>query len=81
LFVVAEVGLLPAAEAARLERRDAAEDHSFVIDGAFGRISREPPLIVLGRRSEGHKCQRCWTYHHEAGELCARCRAVVGSAA
>jgi isoleucyl-tRNA synthetase len=79
LFVVAEVELMPAARAEQFRARLQGESGRF--EEGFVRLSQHPPLLILGRRSEGHKCPRCWTYHREPGELCARCRAVIEAAA
>jgi isoleucyl-tRNA synthetase len=78
LFIVSDVGLLDQAEAAELERSaDGRED--FRLDGLFGRVSTSSPVIVVGQRAPGLKCQRCWSYYDDGRdpELCPRCRMVV----
>ncbi len=68
--------MLPGDRAGELKKlANGAEAFSY--DGAFGRVSATPPLVLLGRRSDGKKCPRCWIYHHESSELDARCRAAV----
>jgi isoleucyl-tRNA synthetase len=76
LFLVSGVEVLPAGRAAELKKM-ADSGEAFSYDGAFGRVSAVPPLVILGRRSEGKKCPRCWMYHHESSELDARCRAAL----
>ena len=51
----------------------------FSVDGIFARICPHPPVVIVGRRAPGRKCQRCWTYYTDEGdaELCPRCRAVI----
>ncbi|HXZ87286.1 MAG TPA: class I tRNA ligase family protein, partial [Candidatus Binataceae bacterium] len=76
LFIVSDVAILPEDESAELRGRiDGQED--FRLDGRFGRLSAEPPVIVLGGRAPGKKCQRCWMYFDGEGDLDPRCRAVV----
>jgi isoleucyl-tRNA synthetase len=58
---------------------DGAE--SFSRDGTFGHVSQMPPLVLIGRHSDGKKCPRCWMYHHQQGELDARCAAVLSGTA
>ncbi len=77
LFLVSGVEVIPAERAAELSKL-ANGGESFSHDGAFGRVSSVPPLVLLGRRSDGKKCPRCWMYHHESSELDARCRAALG---
>ena len=77
LFLVSGVEVIPAERAAELSKL-ANGGESFSHDGAFGRVSSAPPLVLLGRRSDGKKCPRCWMYHHESSELDARCRAALG---
>jgi len=36
-------------------------------------------LKLLVKRAPGQKCQRCWIYSPEPGELCSRCRSVVSA--
>jgi hypothetical protein len=49
------------------------------VNGAFARVCANPPVLLVGRRAPGVKCQRCWCYFDDGGdpELCPRCRAVV----
>jgi isoleucyl-tRNA synthetase len=78
LFIVSDVAILDAGEAARL--REAARGRiDFAVDGTFARISSELAILLAGRRAPGRKCQRCWVYHDDGAdpELCPRCRAVV----
>jgi isoleucyl-tRNA synthetase len=78
LFIVSDVGLLDEAESAELQRKaDGRED--FKLDGLFGRVTSSPPVIVVGQRAAGRKCQRCWAYYDDEGdpELCPRCRLLV----
>jgi isoleucyl-tRNA synthetase len=79
LFLVSGVEVLPQARVSEL-RKLAGDGESFSQNGAFGRVSHQPPLVLLGRRSEGKKCPRCWMYHHESTELDARCAAAVAVA-
>jgi len=78
LFIVSNVAILTPAETAKF-RREAAGREDFALDGAFARLSANPPLLLVGRRAPGIKCQRCWCYFDDGGdpELCPRCRAVV----
>ncbi|MGH7865109.1 MAG: isoleucine--tRNA ligase, partial [Candidatus Binataceae bacterium] len=78
LFIVSDVAMLSAAEAAELQRAAAGRE-DFMVNGAFARASANPPLLLVGRRAPGIKCQRCWCYADDGGdpELCPRCRAVV----
>ncbi len=78
LFLVSELEVLPAARAGEL-RKLAGGAETFSCDGAFGRVSQQPPLVMLGRRSAGKKCPRCWMFHHESTQLCARCGAAVAA--
>jgi isoleucyl-tRNA synthetase len=78
LLIVSGVRMLTAEEVAELSSEaNGAED--FRADGSFGRQSARPPLLVVGRRAPGIKCQRCWCYFDDGldPELCVRCRAVV----
>ncbi|HYK65067.1 MAG TPA: class I tRNA ligase family protein, partial [Patescibacteria group bacterium] len=78
LFIVSEVATLSPADAEELLRRaDGAE--TFTVDGAYGRIMSDPPLVIVGRRARGRKCQRCWMYFDDdsGSDLDPRCRAVV----
>ena len=78
LFIVSHVAILAADEASEL--RAAAQGRSdFSVDGTFARLSPELPVLLVGRRAPGRKCQRCWTYYADEGdpELCPRCRTVV----
>ena len=78
LFIVSGVGMLADSELAELKgKADGQED--FKVDGTFGRVSTQPPVIVVGARAPGIKCQRCWCYYDDGGdpELCPRCREVV----
>ncbi|MFZ0888284.1 MAG: hypothetical protein WA005_07515, partial [Candidatus Binataceae bacterium] len=78
LFIVSEVAVLSDSEAAQLQR-EANGRESFSLDGKFGRVSLKPPLVMLGERAGGVKCERCWSYFDDRGDprLCPRCRAVV----
>jgi hypothetical protein len=78
LFIVSEVAPLKAREAEDL-RRKANGAEAFSFDGAYGRVSTDPPLVVVGRRAPGRKCQRCWMYFDDdsGSDLDPRCRAVV----
>jgi isoleucyl-tRNA synthetase len=78
LFIVSEVAPLQAREAEDL-RRKANGAEAFSFDGAYGRVSTDPPLVVVGRRAPGRKCQRCWMYFDDdsGSDLDPRCRAVV----
>jgi isoleucyl-tRNA synthetase len=76
LLIVSDVAILPANDAAVLKQHaNGSED--FQSDGFFGRA--HAPLIVIGRRASGRKCQRCWKYFDDGSdsELDARCREVV----
>ena len=80
-------GSVPRFGASRSSTRAEAEDlrhmangaESFCFDGVYGRVSADPPLVVLGRRAPGRKCQRCWMYFDDdsGSDLDPRCRAVV----
>ncbi len=78
LCIVSALDLLDE-NAARDAERAGAGQESFNIDGAFSRLSGEPPVLLVGRRAPGRKCARCWMYFEylEEGELCSRCRSVV----
>jgi isoleucyl-tRNA synthetase len=78
LFIVSDVAILPDSEVREL-RAKADGAYEFDNDGQFGRISSNPPAVLLGRRADGRKCQRCWCYYDDNGDpdLCERCRAVV----
>ncbi|MGH7906820.1 MAG: isoleucine--tRNA ligase [Candidatus Binataceae bacterium] len=78
LFIVSDVRIIRGADALRLKSAANGGD-TFKSDGAFGRVSVEPPLVMAGRRAPGIKCQRCWTYYDDGADpdLCPRCRAVV----
>jgi isoleucyl-tRNA synthetase len=78
LFIVSGVSILDDAEVADLQdKTNGRED--FKLDGLFGRISAQPPIVVVGRRAPGRKCLRCWKYFEDGTEsdLDERCRAVV----
>jgi isoleucyl-tRNA synthetase len=76
LFIVSDVTILAESEVAELKREiDGQED--FRLDGRFGRISTQPPLIVVGRRAPGRKCPRCWMYFEGDTELDSRCQAAL----
>ncbi len=79
LFLVSGVEVLPGAAVSEL-RKLANGAEAFSADGAYGRVSAVPALVLLGRRSDGRKCPRCWMYHHESSELDARCRAALAAA-
>ncbi len=54
LFIVSDVAILPEGESDKLRATvDGQED--FRIDGRFGRISSQPPVIVMGGRAPGKK--------------------------
>jgi isoleucyl-tRNA synthetase len=78
LFIVSDVALLPDSEVAKLNA-EANGGESFRSDGIFGRIGEQPPVMVIGQRAPGLKCQRCWCYYDDGGhpDLCVRCRTVV----
>jgi isoleucyl-tRNA synthetase len=76
LFLVSGVEVMAPARVSEL-RKLAGQQEAFSQDGAFGRVSHQPALVLLGRRSDGKKCPRCWMYHHESTELDARCRAAL----
>ena len=78
LFIVSEVGTLSLADTEDLRRR-ANGAETFSLDGAYGRIMSDPPLLIVGRRARGRKCQRCWMYFDDDSgwDLDPRCRAVV----
>ena len=78
LFIVADVTVLSDSEAADLGRQ-ANGAEAFSRDGIFGRVSSRPPIVIVGERARGLKCERCWTYFDDGGDprLCVRCRGVV----
>jgi isoleucyl-tRNA synthetase len=78
LFIVSGVEILPDSEVREL-RAKADGAGEFATDGYFGRVSVNPPVVLLGRRAGGLKCQRCWCYYDDGGhpDLCERCRLVV----
>jgi isoleucyl-tRNA synthetase len=78
LFIVSQVAPLAAREAEDL-RRKAKGAEAFSFDGTYGRVSSDPPLVVVGRRAPGRKCLRCWMYFEDdsGSDLDPRCRAVV----
>jgi isoleucyl-tRNA synthetase len=78
LFIVSDVALLSGAEASELKRKADGRE-SFALDGVFERFSTDPPLVIVGERARGRKCERCWSYYDDRGheKLCPRCRAVV----
>ncbi|MGO9263710.1 MAG: isoleucine--tRNA ligase [Candidatus Binataceae bacterium] len=80
LFIVSDVAILPAPEVAKLSAQVNGGD-SFAADGIFGRLGAQPPLMVIGQRAPGLKCQRCWCYYDDGGHpsLCPRCRTVVAA--
>jgi len=82
LFIVSEVSLLADGEVARF-KAGANGDDAFNGDGRFGRIGAQPPVVVVGERAPGLKCQRCWCYYDDGGhsDLCVRCRALVAAEA
>jgi isoleucyl-tRNA synthetase len=81
LFIVSEVAILGPPEVAKFQSQTNGGE-SFAVDGMFGRVGLEPPLLVVGQRAPGLKCQRCWCYYADGGHpsLCTRCRAVVAAA-
>jgi len=70
----------PAAERAFLAEHLPALPDLFVVSqvalDAADAPGAEPVLAVL--QAAGRRCERCWKYTEAAGELCARCAAVVG---
>ena len=78
LFIVSDVAMLDRREAEELRGRAGGGD-TFSFDGAWGRLSADPPMVFVGRRAPGNKCQRCWMYYDDGAdpELCPRCRTVV----
>jgi len=78
LLIVSEVATLDPSETEDL-RRKANGAETFSLDGAYGRIVSDPPLVIVGRRARGRKCQRCWMYFDDdsGSDLDPRCRAVV----
>jgi isoleucyl-tRNA synthetase len=78
LFIVSQVAPLDPREAEELRRKSNGAE-VFSVDGLYGRVSTDPPLIVVGRRAPGRKCQRCWMYFDDdsGSDLDPRCRAVV----
>jgi len=78
LFIVSEVSILDEAEAAGLVPKAAGQE-TFSVNGRFGRLSVKPPVLLLGERAPGLKCQRCWVYFNDRpdSDLCPRCRAVL----
>jgi isoleucyl-tRNA synthetase len=78
LFIVSDVQILPDSEVKRL-KAEANGAREFNTNGAFARVSADPPVVLVGERAKGRKCQRCWCYYDDDGdpELCQRCRAVV----
>ena len=79
LFIVSEVGIMSDPEAANFKgAANGSED--FRIDGYFGHVAAQPPLVMVGRKAPGRKCQRCWKYFEDEDpthDLDPRCRAVV----
>jgi isoleucyl-tRNA synthetase len=76
LFIVSDVGLLGDPETANF-KSTANGSEDFRIDGYFGHIAAQPPLVMVGRKAAGRKCQRCWKYFEGDGDLDDRCRKVV----
>jgi hypothetical protein len=78
LFIVSDVGMLEDSDVAELKGKANGQE-DFKLDGMFGRVSTQPPVVVVGARAPGIKCQRCWCYYDDGGdpELCPRCREVV----
>ncbi|MGH7880256.1 MAG: hypothetical protein ACREQD_12280, partial [Candidatus Binataceae bacterium] len=62
-------------------RAEANGNDAFAANGKFGRIGVQPPVLVIGERAPGLKCQRCWCYYDDGGhpDLCPRCRGVVAA--
>jgi isoleucyl-tRNA synthetase len=78
LFIVSDVAFLADAEAATFKSAaNGSED--FRSDGYFGHVAAQPPLVMVGRKAPGRKCQRCWKYFEsdDGSDLDPRCRAVV----
>jgi isoleucyl-tRNA synthetase len=76
LLIVSNVALLDDSRArAYFDQAQGRED--FNVDGRFVRV--KAPLLLVGRRAPGRKCQRCWMYYDDGAdpELCPRCRTVV----
>ncbi len=78
LFIVSDVAILSDSEAATFKSA-ANGSEEFRADGYFGHVAAQPPLVMVGRRAPGRKCQRCWKFFDGAGDddLDPRCRAVV----
>ena len=78
LFIVSEVSILDEAEASGLVDKAAGQE-TFSVNGQFGRLSAKPPVLMVGERAPGLKCQRCWVYFNDRpdSDLCPRCRDVV----
>jgi isoleucyl-tRNA synthetase len=80
LFIVSDVKLLPENDSAALRSKLNGAD-SLNQNGLFARVEKDSPVIVVGERASGVKCQRCWCYFDDGGHpsLCPRCRAVVAA--
>ena len=78
LFIVSEVSILDEAEASGLVDKAAGQE-TFSVNGQFGRLSAKPPVLMVGERAPGLKCQRCWVSFNDRpdSDLCPRCRDVV----
>jgi isoleucyl-tRNA synthetase len=78
LFIVSEVSILDEAEAAKITG-EANGQEAFASNGLYGRVGVKPPLVMVGKRAPGRKCQRCWMYFDDDSDsdLDPRCRAVL----
>ena len=80
LFIVSDVKTLAEQEIDGIKAK-ANGDEAFKIDEKFGRVTAQPPVVLVGERASGAKCQRCWCYYDDGGHesLCSRCRTVVAA--
>jgi isoleucyl-tRNA synthetase len=76
LFIVSDVSIMGDSAVADFKSlANGSED--FRTDGYFGHVVTQPPLVMVGRKAPGRKCQRCWKYFEGEGDLDPRCSAVV----
>jgi isoleucyl-tRNA synthetase len=76
LFIVSDVSIMGDSAVADFKSMaNGSED--FRTDGYFGHVVTQPPLVMVGRKAPGRKCQRCWKYFEGEGDLDPRCSAVV----
>ncbi|HTY55587.1 MAG TPA: isoleucine--tRNA ligase [Candidatus Binataceae bacterium] len=82
LFIVSDLSILDDADAAKMAR-EANGQETFSVNGAYGRLTAKPPVLVIGERARGRKCQRCWMYFDDGADsdLDPRCRAVLQAGA